>query len=194
MLLFRQLVFGCILFVAASLAGPQRLDPTLVRLHAVLLPRTVLLDYDFGSKLINQKIVITVYYQKEMRQDAEFFEYAVGAAYPSGVIGYQIEVALQEYGKGCGPLSTAIFLLPTKSGDIQEYAKCAAQDGILSFAYNSGDLGYGAAVSLLVGEHTRPLVNLDALSSSKLQMRGALLKMGKIYKGYPGTKNIDSRE
>ncbi len=172
----------CWLLLLIAFPAQAAENDGLLKIHAALLPKTVLMDYQFERKLVDGAIVVGVVCEERGRFSAERLKEYISAKYPDGIRNYPIKVKKFYYDELPDSTSgaTIFYLMPAS-----ETAVCAAlellQDERLIFSFEPSDLRLGAVISIMVRQKVRPVINLDALRRRNISLRPVIMKISKMY-------------
>jgi len=173
---FNSLTFGAII------------NESILKIHATLLPKITFMDNDFDHKVQNQEISILIYYNENDYSSALALKDAIAKKYKDGIKGYTITSTLQKYNTNKTPHATIIYLFPSTSKNITTLTKYATQKKQLTFAYSKDDLALGVLFALTIGSDVKPIVNLDIMKESGINLRPTLLKIAKRYQDDPSAQ------
>ncbi len=172
-----------LLISLSSLLFSSNIEQSLLKIHATLVPKLLLMDYNFKEKTINNTINIVIAYDeidykyvKKLRKDIEH-------KYPNGLKSYKINIIPIKYSK-LGKIDSNInlyYLFPSKKENIYKLIENANKKQALTFSYQNNDLSYGVMSSVYIGSKVKPLLNLIALKANDITLRPVLLKISKIY-------------
>lgn len=175
---------GCLFILLLLIAFPAKatINDVLLQIHATLLPKTVLMDYQFARKLVNNAIAIGIVCEKKDLFYAERLSGYILAKYKNGIKDYPVEVKIFYYDELPNYLtsSTIFYLMPASSAAIRTALE-SIQDERLIFAFNPSDLRLGAVVSVRVQHKIKPVINIDALKKRNISLRPVIMKISKMY-------------
>lgn len=159
----------------------QTINESLVQIHAALVPKIFLMDYNAKQKCQTKPIAIVVHYNQEQHKYALALKDQVLQRYSQGIQECTVEVSLLLYGHK--PKSTAQihYLFPGTPQKIKEVLAYAARYEAMSFAYNPKDLALGAMVSVKIGTKVKPILNLEAIKANNFTFRPVLLEISEIF-------------
>ena len=177
-----------ILLAALLLAGAESwaigINDDILRIHATIVPRTVLMDYGFRDKLSGGSISVCILSMKKDFYSARNLKKYIHNQYANGLSNLRVTVTIGSYKKFLKkPLSpcTIYYLLPAPDHIILS-AACHLKDShSLIFSYDPDGLKNGAHVSIRIGYHVRPVLNLGALKDSGITLRPAIIKISEFY-------------
>jgi len=163
------------------------INESLLKIHAVLVPKIYLMDYDFKEKLKNNSITITILYDSNSYKSAVLLKNKIEAKYHQKIENYTIKTILLPYRKVTNSYANLYYLFPTNTKNIKRVIKQAQRVKALTFSYSKNDLKDGIMLSLEVGKKVKPIINLNAVKTHNITFRPILLKISNIY-----TKNYNS--
>ena len=174
--------------VTASFA--LNINDSLLKIHATLVPKVYLMDYNFKKKLHNKTMVIAILYENNTYKSAKSFKEKIVARYPDGINAYKIVAKLVPYSQVSSSEANIFYMLPTSTKMIRQSVKHAQQESALTFAYDKKDLNYGVMISLNVAKKIKPILNLEAIKINNIEMRPILIKISLIFT-YSSNSYID---
>ncbi len=163
------------------------INESLLKIHAVLVPKIYLMDYDFKEKLKDNSITIAILYNSNSYRSAVLLKNEITLKYHNKIKSYKIKTILLPYNKVNNSYANLYYLLPTNIKNIKKVIKQAQKVKALTFSYSKDDLKSGIMLSLEVGKKVKPIINLHAVRSSDITFRPILLKISNIY-----TTNYDN--
>ena len=172
------------IFLFYSFLFSKTIDNSLLDIHATIMPKVLLLEHNIEDKIINNKINITIAYEKNSYKDMKFLKKAIESKYPNGISGYEIEIDFINYDAftKCKETTNILYIFPSSQKNINniinEYRKCDA----VTFASEKEYLENGAMISIDVGKKVKPIVNLKAVKRSGISFKPVLLSISKVYK------------
>lgn len=176
------ILLAMILFCTASQGAVIRDD--LLRIHASIVPRLAMMDYDFEKKLVNNNIAITVLFSGAERLYAWRFQQYLKKKYPAGINGHMITTRLIPYSEFLKekelPPTTIFYIMPGPAKERRMAIK-KVNAGRLIFSYDPRGLELGAHISLHVKYRVKPVVNLESIKKSNITLRPAILKISDIF-------------
>ncbi len=177
------LTFLLVLLFSAQSAPAVNLRDDLLRIHANLLPKTVLMDYKFEQKLQEKTISIGLLCRTNNFFYARQLQKYLTEKYKNGISGMGVTVQIFEYDDAEAFLfpATLYYLLPTSAEQIRETLQKIPANR-LTFVYDPRDLQYGAHIGLHIGRQIRPIINIDALKTDGITLRPAIIKISELYR------------
>jgi hypothetical protein len=159
------------------------LSDDLLRIHATLLPKTILMDYKFKQKLAGNTILIHLLCRSANNFSAHKLRRYIQDKYKDGINGMPVDVSILNYDEVIGQLPPAslYYLFPAAPGQITSALKKIQPQERLVFAYDPEDLQYGAQIGLHIGRKIKPILNVDALKAGGITLRPALIKISELY-------------
>jgi hypothetical protein len=180
----KTLLMTCLLIL--SLGSDIRADDLkddLLRIHATLMPKIMMMDYDFKQRLVTDTISIAVIYDNEhQKMDAMPLQHYFKTKYPDGFQNHKIKLEFFSYKKiALAQKHTLYYLLPASKKNIEDALKVAYNQKALSFSYRDEDLKYGVMLSVKITNKVKPVINVDALKNTNVTLRPILMKIAEIY-------------
>ncbi|MEA3330807.1 MAG: YfiR/HmsC family protein [Campylobacterota bacterium] len=173
--------FFIFLFIFTTTIFATQINDSLLKIHAVLVPKIALMDYEFKQKIDNDSIVIALMYDMVNYKDALSLKEKIDTKYKDGIKNYSIKTKLVLYSKIGNTKANIYYIFPTRVKNIQKVVKKADFTQALTFSYSNDDLKYGVMLSLIVGSKIKPLINLTAIKSGEITFRPILLDISAIY-------------
>jgi len=160
------------------------INSSLLKVHATLVPKLLLMDYDFSKKTSDNLISIVIAYDKVDYSSAKLLKIGIEQKYHNGLKSCQVAVKLIPYSKLSNSKNKVnlYYLFPTNKQNISKLVKKAKLSNTLTFSYITNDLQDGVMISVIVNSKVKPILNLDAIKSSDITLRPVLLEISKIYK------------
>ena len=154
-----------------------------MQIHANLIPKIMMMDYDFSNRLVDDAISIAIVYENiQQKNDALELQRYMKVKYPDGISGHAIHLDFIAYKNVDLSLKHSFYyLLPSSEKNIKQALKVSNRQKALSFAYNSNDLQYGVMLSVKITNKVKPMINVDALKKTEITVRPILLKVAEIY-------------
>jgi hypothetical protein len=168
-----------LIFVFSAQAAEQ---DALLKIHATLLPKTVLMDYQFEQKLVNNAIVVGILCEKRGRFSAERLAKYILVKYKNGIKDYPVKVKIFYYDNLSGPAmaATIYYFMPAPANCISTALELL-QDERLIFSSDPADLRLGTVISIMVQQRVKPVINIDALRKRNISLRPVIMKISKMY-------------
>ena len=177
---FRMKTTFLILFLVST-SFALSINDSLLKIHATLLPKVYLMDYNFKNKIQNKTIVIAILYSNTTYQSAKSLKEKIEARYPNGINKYKIVSKLVSYKKLATTQANIFYMLPASHELIEKSVKYAQKELALTFAYDKKDLNYGVMISLNISKKIKPILNLKALKINEIEMRPMLINISLIF-------------
>jgi hypothetical protein len=170
------------MYLTPSLQADDLKDD-LLRIHATLMPKLMMMDYDFQQRLVDNAISIAIVYDNNnQKMDVLALQHYLEAKYPDGFQNHKITLEFFSYEKiALAKKHTLYYLLPASEKHIKEALEVAHKQEALSFAYRDDDLKYGAMFSVKITNNVKPVINVDALKDTNVTLRPILMKVAEIY-------------
>jgi len=173
-----------LLFLFTTTIFGLSINESLLKVHAVLVPKIYMMDYEFKQKLHDNSIVIALLYDKKSYKSAISLKNKIDLKYKNGIKKYSVKIDLVPYHEVSNIKANIYYLFPTDAKNIKQVVKIANYNHALTFSYLEDDLKHGIMLSLKVGNKVKPIINLNATKSNEITFRPVLLKISKIYIGH----------
>jgi len=172
------------LILFSTIALSSGINSSLLKIHATLLPKVLLMDYDFERKSSKDNICIVIAYNKKDYKNAKLLRTNIEEKYPNGLNNYSILIELVPYTKIKKQTTEAniYYLFPGSEKNIFNTISKATKSDALTFSYLKDDLQDGVMCSVSIGSKVKPILNLEAIKANNITFRPVLLKISKIYK------------
>jgi hypothetical protein len=157
------------------------INESLLNMHATLLPKIYLMDYNFQKKSLNKTIAITILYERSEYKGAQFLKKQILKKYANGIKSYKLNVQLVNYNKLNNTHANMYYMFPSNKKHTLKAVEKANKENAITFAYDKEDLKYGIMISLEVDKKTKPLLNLEAIRENNISLRPILIDISVIY-------------
>ena len=157
------------------------INESLLKIHATLVPKISLMDYDFKAKAIDNKIIIVLYYDNTEYKSAIYLKNKIELKYENGINGYTINCKLVNYTDAKVIKANIIYLFPSKKENILKVTNFAKEVKALTFAYLEDYLVDDIMISVKIGSRVKPIINLSSIKANKICLRPILVKISEIY-------------
>jgi len=170
------------LFLITTSMFALTINDSILKIHATLLPKIYLMDYECAHKLIDDSIVITIAYNKREYKNALSLKNKIDLKYRGGIKHHKIKTKIVLYKNLRNTKANIYYLFPAKEKNILNAINIARKNKALTFSYLKDDLKYGVMLSVVIGEKVQPIINIDAIKTEQINIRPILLKISTIYK------------
>ena len=172
--LFILLSFVTVMFGA-------NINESLLKVHATLVPKISLMDYQFKNKLKNNTISIAIMYKNSEYKDALSLKNKIDSRYKNGIKSYSVKSEIVPYSNIKSTKTNIYYLFPARATDIKRAIEQAKTNNALTFSYLEDDLRYGVMISLNVSKKIKPILNLTAIKTNNITFRPVLINISNIY-------------
>jgi len=169
-----------ILIFVSSVFGIS-INKSVLKIHATLIPKIYLMDYNFKEKIKNNSINIAILYDMSDYKNAVLIKEQIETKYHNKIESYSIKVVLVSYSNIKNTDANIYYLLPTTTKNIKKTINIAKTNHALTFSYSSTDLKDGVMLSLKIDSKVKPIINLSAVKLNDITFRPILLKISHIY-------------
>jgi len=156
-------------------------NESLLKIHATLVPKIYLMDYNFQTKIEDNTIVIAIIYKEIDYQNANTLKKMIEARYKDGIQSYKIKPIMSKYADIKNFNANIYYMFPSSKKEIKSVIREANMNNSLTFSYLKEDLKYGVMISLNVSKKIKPLLNLQAIKENDISIRPILLNISTIY-------------
>lgn len=151
-------------------------DELILKAQASIFPKIILLDKKIENKLIDNKIVYTIVYDKEDYLTALSIKEFINNNFDGRLDIYDYKIDLVDFEEFSQQTdSSAVYVLNLKN--IDKIAAIATNKGIISFSYDINNLKKGLMFSLVIEKSTVLYLEKETLYTDKIQFVDALLQM-----------------
>ena len=164
-----------------SVIFASSINDSLIKVHATLLPKLYLMDYDFKSKLIDNTIKITLVYKLNDYKSAQSLKNKILSRYATGIKSYKIAVELLRYQDLKNQKSNIFYLFPASNEEIKHAVTTAKKNHVLTFSYLKNDLKNDVMISLSIGKNVKPILNLNVIKTNNINLRPILIDISTIF-------------
>lgn len=174
-------------FIAALLGAGLSLhaagyDGTLLKAHAKLLPKIMLLDKSLEKKLVNGKVKIIVVCGSKDMQTASEFKKLMAEAYQGRLMQFPLEIEVVDVNAlDLVKEASALYILSLGDEQMAKAVKLAKKEGIISFSYNHDALSEGVLVSVRLETKTVIYFNRSAWEPDEIALRPEFFKVARAY-------------
>ncbi|WP_198305784.1 hypothetical protein [Arcobacter vandammei] len=167
-------------FFSTSLFANVVYNPKILDIQAKVFPKIIISDNDFEKKLIDNKIVLTLFYEEIDLNTAQSLKEKIEKNYEI-LKDLPFEVNLQKYSDfRSDNLSTAYLFLLGKKENITQISNILEKNSRLSFAYDDSYLDFGVIFALKISAKIDIFLNLQALKNSEIELQNSIFNVVKI--------------
>lgn len=179
------LILKIFLFFLLSLSSlhASGYSDTLLRIQSNIIPKMVLMDYNYKNKLQNGAIVITVLYDKKDRETAKKIQKIILNKYGKGIMNNPVKVKLincDDFVKQ-KPKTTLLYILRMTPEKLKKVCNRGQEKNYIIFSYDKALLAYGANLSISVGKKVKPIINMASLKENNISFRPAMIAISEIF-------------
>lgn len=157
-------------------------DSTLLKAHAKLLPKIMLLDKSLDKKLVNGKVKIVVIAESKDMQAASQFRNELFEAYQGKLMQMPIEIEIVDINAlDFSKPASAFYILSLGDEKMLKVIKLAKKEGVISFAYNLDALSEGALISVRLEVKTVIYFNRSVWEPDSIPFRPEFFKVARAY-------------
>lgn len=160
-----------------NIAFAYSYNALLLKAQTAIFPKILLLDKKLTEKLIDDKILFSVIYEKSDLFTALEVRELLMAHYGKTLDKYPFEIKMIEYSEVSPDIkSTAIYLL-NSGRDMRKLAGTAMEKGVITFVYDNANLKEGFLFSLMIEKSTVIYLNKNVLQNSDVDFVDALYQI-----------------
>ncbi|MEA3352337.1 MAG: hypothetical protein U9Q33_00775 [Campylobacterota bacterium] len=160
-----------------SFAFGYNYDDVLLKAQSSIFPKVVLLDKKIEDKLIDNKIVYTIVYDKVDSVTAVSIKDFIDKNFKGQLDIYNYKINLVEINDFSEQTEASAIYVLNLDEHIEKIATIAKQKGIISFSYGINNLKKGLMFSLVIEKSTVLYLKKDNLYTKKINFVDALLQM-----------------
>ena len=171
-----------LLIVLVNFVYGMNYNELLLKTQASIFPKIILLDKKLNEKLVDEKIIYTIIYEKNDYNTAQEIRKFINTKYKGHFDKYVYEINLVEISNLSNKTkATAIYMLNSNKG-IEKVANIAKEKGIIAFSYDINNLKQGLLFSLMLEKSTVLYINKENLYIQKVDFIDSLLQIVKFMK------------
>ncbi len=160
-----------------SFAFGYSYDDLVLKAQASIFPKIILLDKKIENKLIDDKLVYTIVYDKDDYHIALSIKDFINKNFQGRLDKYNYKIDLIDFENfSMKTEASAIYVLNLKE-PIEKIANIARAKGIISFSYDINNLKKGLMFSLVIEKSTVLYLEKENLYTKKIDFVEALLQM-----------------
>lgn len=171
----KRIILLSLLFM--NLAYGYDYNNLLLKAQASIFPKIMLLDNKIKDKLIDEKIVYVIAYDKSDYETALFVSKFINEKYKGYFEQYAYKIDLVEFSNLSSETQASAIYILNSGENIKKAANIAKEKGIISFSYDLDNLKRGLLFSLMLEKSTVLYINKENLYTQKVDFVDALLQM-----------------
>ncbi len=164
-------------FILISLLHGYNYNEVLLKAQASIFPKILLLDKKLENKLIDGKIIYTIVYEKNDYLTAMEISQYINSEFANSLDGFAYKVNLVEFSELSPLIRTSALYALNSDKHISKVAQIAKEKGIISFAYDVGNLKNGLLLSLMLEKSTVLYLNKNNLYTYNIDFVNTFLQM-----------------
>jgi len=159
------------------------INESIIKVHSVLIPKILFMDYKIQDKAVNKTIEIAIVYKNNEYKYASSLKNKIDTRYKNGIKTYKVSTKLVRY-KDINKIDANIYyLFPSTKNNIENTIKQAHKNHALTFSYLKDDLKYGVMISLNISKKIKTVLNLEAVKKYEISLRPILIEISDAYRG-----------
>ena len=174
----RKIIFLCLIFV--NIAFGYNYDDLLLKAQASIFPKILLLDKEIKDKLIDDKIVYSIIYDKSDYDTALEIVKLIDKKHGGYFDQYAYIIKLVEFADLSVNTKASAFYVLNSDKYIKKAASIAKKQEIISFSYDVANLKNALLCSLMIEKSTVIYLSKKSISTQKVDFVDALLQMSKF--------------
>ena len=164
-------------FTLLSFVFGYNYDEVLLKAQASIFPKIILLDKKIENKLIDDKIVYTIVYDKADYYTALSIEKYINENFNGKLDKYNYKINLVDFKEFSEKTEASAIYVLNLDEHIEKIAIVANTKGVISFSYDINNLKRGLMFSLVIEKSTVLYLEKDNLYTTKVEFVDALLQM-----------------
>jgi len=152
-------------------------DDVILKAQASIFPKIILLDKKIEDKLIDDKIVYTIVYDKSDYITALSIQNFIDKNFKGHLDTYEYKINLVDFENFSEKTNSSAVYVLNLSERVEKIAKIAREKGIISFSYDLNNLSKGLMFSLVIEKSTVLYLKKEILFTQKIEFVDALLQM-----------------
>jgi len=164
-------------FTLLSFVFGYNYDEVLLKAQASIFPKIILLDKKIQNKLIDDKIVYTIVYDKADYYTALSIENYINENFNGKLDKYNYKINLVDFKEFSEKTEASAIYVLNLDEHIEKIAIVANNKGVISFSYDINNLKRGLMFSLVIEKSTVLYLEKENLHTTKVEFVDALLQM-----------------
>lgn len=160
-----------------TLAFGYNYDEVLLKAQASIFPKIMLLDKKLDNKLVDNKIVYTIVYDKSDYRTALDIKNFINAKHNGFLDRYVYKINLVEFSKFSEKTEASAVYVLNLGKHVEKIASITKAKGIISFSYDLNDLKKGLMFSLSIKKSTILYLEKENLYTQDVDFVDSLLQM-----------------
>lgn len=178
---FWNMIIATFAFAGFSLYGAGY-ESTVLKAHAKILPKIMMLDKSLDKKLVEGKVKIVVLTGPKDKQAASEFRNGVMDAYQGRLLQFPLEVEIVDINTlDLSKPASAVYVLSLGEEQMAKAVKLAKKEGIISFSYNHEALSEGVLISVRLESKTVIYFNRLVWEPDAIALRPEFFKVVRAY-------------
>lgn len=182
MKLFFSILF--FFFSVSSLLAQNPKNSDFLKVEASFIPKVVLMEYGYESHLKDNTIELVILYDNIHHTNAKELEQFIDQKFNNKLTNHILKVKLLTYKQynESDTFASMLYMFPTDEICAKKVIEKAKQSHMITFTSSSSLMKLGAIFSLDIGKRVQPIINIEALKESNIELRPIILKISQIYK------------
>lgn len=171
-----------LLLITNIVISASSINKSILEVHATILPKIFLLEYNYKKLIKNDSITITILHDNSDYKNALYLKDTIDKKYLQ-LNSYPLEIILTSYNDliNASKATNILYMLPSKTDNIIKAIKIAKTYKALTFSYKNSDLKNDVMISISNKIKTKPILNLNAIKNSRISFKPILLSISEIY-------------
>jgi len=155
-----------------------QIESEIIRIESKLFSKVLFLDYDYKDKLVNGKALFYVVYDsKNSKMIAKEFAKNLNG---KRVLGVEFKTELISINRVKNGVPTAYIAISKNVKNMTIIKRRAVEVSRLLFVMDNEAIK-NAMVSIYLGSKIVPIINIELIKSSGIELRPIIFKVGKVY-------------
>lgn len=156
-------------------------DDLLLKADAAIFPKIMLMDKKIKNKLIDNKIIYVIVYNKDDYEIALHEKEYIENSFKKHMGSYPYKIDLVTFSHlSFNTKASAFYVLKSSIDNIKKAANIARKKEIISFSYDVNNLKHGLLFSLVIENSTILYLNKEYLHTKKIDFVDYLLSMARF--------------
>lgn len=160
-----------------TLAFGYNYDEVLLKAQASIFPKIMLLDKKLDGKLVDNRIVYTIVYDKSDYRTALDIKNFIDSKYNGRIDKYAYKINLVDFSDFSEKTEASAIYVLNLGKHVTKIATIAKAKGIISFSYNLSDLRKGLMFSLAIEKSTVLYLEKENLYTQDVDFVDSLLQI-----------------
>ena len=168
------------IFLTLLLSQIFAMDMQLVDAQTGVIPKLAMLDRDIDSKLVGEKLIITIACDGMDCEQAKEIASKIISKTNGTISGKTIKVVVSEISNLSKMPMSFLYVISTNESNIKKAANIAKSKGVISFAYSKNAIEMGAILTMHIERNTIISLNRTAMKEANIRFVDSFYKIARI--------------